>query len=428
MRCNHQRNLLFDDSQLDAENYLLNKVILSLDILNLVKQHENIRSSSLNMIASENCLSPSVKYALSVENSRYHAKFYAGTEVFLEIYEKTVNLAKDLFRCSSAHISPLSGNMALLAIIFAFSNPDDQIAILPLFPGGGYPLNLEFFNRKKIDIPYNIDYFNIDISKTKSMLRNSKPPLVILGASLILFPQPIAEIAEEIHKYGGVVIYDASHVLGLIAGRQFQDPLREGVDILLGSTHKSFPGPQGGIILSNNFQNDQLERLIGVDPLEGIGFVDNIHNSRIAALGISFEEFKEYGEDYATQIVKNSKNFANSLNDNQIPLFGEKFGFTESHQVLLKIKDSQEGEYLRDCLYKHKIVTDGLLRFGTAELTHQGFKEQDMIDLGFITAKIINLIRKQGKISPQEKDNINSEVAKLLNRLSNSKTYFQGKL
>ncbi len=402
-------------------------MILNLDIFNLLKKHENIRSSSLNMIASENCLSPNVKYALSVENSRYHAKFYAGTEVFLEIYEKTISLAKDLFSCSSAHISPLSGNMALLAIIFTFSNPGDQIAILPFFPGGGYPLNLEIFNRKRIDIPYNIDHFNINIAKTREMIRNLKPSLVILGASLILFPQPVAEIAEEIHKYGGVVIYDASHVLGLIAGREFQDPLREGADILLGSTHKSFPGPQGGIILSNDFQNDQLERLIGIDPLEGIGLVDNIHNSRIAALGISFGEFKEYGRDYATQVVKNSKKLANSLYENHIPLFGEKLGFTESHQVLLKIQDSLEGEYLRDCLYRYKIVTDGLLRFGTAELTHRGFKEQDMLDLGFIIAKIVNLIRKKGKISLHEEGNINLEVGKLRNRLSNSKAYFQGK-
>ena len=117
------------------ENYFQFKVITYLAIFNLVQKHENTRSSSLNMIASENCLSPHVKYALSVENSRYHAKFYAGTDIFLDIYDQTINLAKDIFRCSSAHISPLSGNMALLAIIFTFSNPSDQIAILPLFPG-----------------------------------------------------------------------------------------------------------------------------------------------------------------------------------------------------------------------------------------------------------------------------------------------------
>ncbi|MFX0094677.1 MAG: hypothetical protein ACFFBD_23275 [Candidatus Hodarchaeota archaeon] len=383
-------------------------------IIDLIQQNEKFRSSCLNLIASENILSLNVKKALSLQHSRYHATFYAGTQFFQQIYAETERLAKEVFRCSSAFISPLSGNMSLLAIIYAFTNPHDKIAILPLQPGGGYPLNIEFFGRIKVDIPFNTEEFNIDLPRTLEMLVQEKPKLVILGASLILFPQPVQVISQVVHDYGGVVAYDGSHVLGLIAGGAFQDPLREGADLLLGSTHKSFPGPQGGVILSNGFYDEALEKIIGTDPLEGIILVDNIHNSRIAALGVALEEFQDFGQNYAQQIVKNSKALAQSLDSNTIRLHGKSRGFTESHQVLMQINDFEEGGRLRDLLLEYKIVTDGIVRFGTAEVTRLGFSEKEMKNLGDIIAKILHHSSGVRSLSPEEQNETKKQVEMLL--------------
>ncbi|MFX0065922.1 MAG: hypothetical protein ACFFC7_27440 [Candidatus Hermodarchaeota archaeon] len=382
-------------------------------IIDLIEQNNDYRSSCLNMIVSENILSSDVKKALSLQHSRYHAEIYGGTELFRQIYTQTEALTKRVFRCNSAFISPLSGNMSLLAVIHAFTQLRDKVAILPL-ASGGYPLNISFFGRKKVNIPFNTNEFNIDLTNTLEMLEREKPKLVCLGASLILFPQPVQAISQAVHDYGGVVAYDGSHVLGLIAGGQFQDPLKEGADLLLGSTHKSFPGPQGGLVLSNGFHDEKLDEVIGIDPLEGIVFVDNIHNSRIAALGVALEEFQKFGHEYARQVIKNSKTLARTLDLNEIPLHGKFKGFTNSHQVLMQIKDYEEGRKFRDALLEYKIVTDGLMRFGTAELTRIGFGNEEMQRLGNIIAKIVHHSSGTQPLPPEKLNEIKEQIETLL--------------
>ena len=382
-------------------------------IIDLVHQNELFRTENLNMIVSENVLSSKVKEALAIQHSRYHADFYGGTQVFKEIYTQTQALVREVFNCKHVFLSPLSGNMAVVAVILAFTKPKEKIAILPLSPAGGYPINIEYFDRIRVNIPFNHDEFNIDLDRTLKILSQEKPKLVFLGSSLFLFPHPITPIANIVHEYGGIIAYDGSHVLGLIGGGQFQDPLNEGADVLLGSTHKSFPGPQGGIIVSN-IAHEELEDVIGIEPLKGIVLVDNIHNSRIAALGVSFEEFKEYGTNYAQQVIKNSKTLAYNLDSHNIPLHGKEKGFTESHQVLMKIQDFNEGAKLRDLLMEYRIVTDAGMRFGTAELTRLGFQEKEIGKLGDIIGKILHCSFKSLSLEPQEIKMVNNEIQTLI--------------
>lgn len=382
-------------------------------IMDLILENDEMRTENLNMVVSENVLNPQVKKALSLQHSRYHASFYGGTQIFQRIYSHTQVLAKKIFRCNHSIISPLSGNMAVLAIILAFTKPKDKIAILPL-SAGGYPINIEYFDRISVDIPFNHEDFNIDL-QTLEILSREKPRLVFLGSSLFLFPHPVKAIADIVHEYGGTVAYDGSHVLGLIAGEQFQDPLNEGADLLLGSTHKSFPGPQGGIILSNGFHDAKLEEVIGTNPQKGIVLVDNIHNSRVAALGVAFEGFQDYGRNYARQVIKNSKSLAHSLDSNNIPLHGKTKGFTESHQVLMKIQNFDEGAKLRDILMEYRIVTDAGMRFGTAELTRLGFREKEIQTLGNIIGQILHHSFKSQPFKPEEINIINEEIDILIN-------------
>ena len=122
------------------------------------------------------------------------------------------------------------------------------------------------------------------------------------------------------------------------------------------------------------------------------------------------EEFQEYGRDYAKQVFKNSKSLAYTLDNNQIPLQGKSNDFTESHQVLMKITDFNEGAKYRDILLKYRIVTDAGMRFGTAELTRLGFTEKEMFQIGTLIAKIL----QSKSLSQKETMDINNQIDLLI--------------
>lgn len=215
-------------------------------IISLLEKHQRVRSQAINLNVSENRLSSTALNVLSSEiQSRYHADFYSGTTPAQELIATVTKLASSLFKSKYTTVAPLSGNMCVLAVLLGLTKPQETIARLPIFPGGGYPFNYQGINRRTLDLPFNTGSWQINLEKTLEMLSKDKPELIMLGASLIVYPVPIKEIAELVHSYGGLVAYDGSHVLGLLAGQQFQDPLREGADLLFGSTHKTFPGPQG---------------------------------------------------------------------------------------------------------------------------------------------------------------------------------------
>ncbi|MHA1450593.1 MAG: serine hydroxymethyltransferase [Candidatus Hodarchaeales archaeon] len=364
-------------------------------IQELVNKHVEYRQNSINLIASENLMSSTACDIVSESylSGRYHAEFYSGVRYVDRILKETSRLVSELFNVQHAIVSLLSGNLAVIAALLSFSEYGDSVAILSLEKGGGYPIDMAYFGRKRIDLPFSAETQNIDIDLTIPFLEKEKPSLVFLGASLFLFPHPVREIAGAVHEYGGTVVYDGSHVMGLIAGKRFQDPLAEGADVIIGSTHKSFPGPQGGIILANDNQMiAKLQPACSLKPVEGIVLMDNPHPARIAALGAVAEELLEnnLAQIYATQIVKNSKALAVSLDASGYTLKGKNQGFTESHQVLSDINDFNTGAIKRDILHEHGIISDSALRFGTAELTRLGYVEKDMVEIARIITAVLS--------------------------------------
>ena len=203
---------------------------------------------------------------------------------------------------------------------------------------------------------------------------------------------PVQEIADVVHEYGGIVAYDGSHTLGLIVGGQYQDPLREGADLLLGSTHKTFPGPQGGIILTNDENiHHKINRLSNFTPLNGPTLICNPHLARIASTGIVLEE--THWQEYAKQVVDNSRTIARIFKEEGIPMHGANaINFSEAtycHQVITRypLKESRK---LRDKLHQHHINVDGFLRIGTSEITRLGYKKQECEKLAKIIAYLLN--------------------------------------
>ncbi|MHA1617353.1 MAG: aminotransferase class I/II-fold pyridoxal phosphate-dependent enzyme [Candidatus Njordarchaeales archaeon] len=379
-------------------------------ILDLINLHEKYRSSTINLIPSENVMSEKALKALASDlTHRYHHEwFYGGQKYIQEIISETRRSVRNLFQAEYAFIEPLSGNIALLSTILALTREGDSVAALN-FRHGGYPFAYEKIYRKFIELPFDESEGNIDAERAQDVILTAKPKLVVLGASFILFPHPVKEIAETAKEVGAITIYDGSHVLGLIAGGEFQDPLREGADILLGSTHKTFPGPQGGIILCDNDEiYGRLREYFGF-PLV---IVDNPHVNRIAALGITAVEMQLYGKEYARKVVENAQFLASQLCKKGLNISHPEKGFTRSHQIHLKVGDEKEGRAIVDTLEKAGIIADIAVRFGTQEVTRRGITQEDLRRIVEIISEI--LIDKKDPTSFREETR---SIALRLNRV-----------
>ncbi len=370
----------------------------------------------INMIAAENVTSPLVDEVYNNDFShRYcegepYKRFYGGTKYADEIEQMTLDLAKKLFVAKQADVRPISATVANMATISMFSRPGDTI-ITNSTPGGGHIThNLAgasgLLNRNPVSFPTTEDMYHIDadatirlIEKLDKNVRNHLS-LLIFGCSMFLFPQPVKEIAPVAKAHNIKIMYDGAHVFGLIAGKQFQDPLREGSDVLVASTHKTFAGPQGGIILGN-FEDDEWSRY---KPCIFPGVVSNYHAHRYPALAITLLEYLKFGEDYAKQIVKNAKAFAQALAELGIGVEGEKFGYTESHQVILDVSALGGGKKCEKLLEESNIIVNRNLlpkdplakvhdpsgiRSGVQEMTRMGMKESEMKELANFFKKVL---------------------------------------
>lgn len=338
---------------------------------------------------------------------------YAGCTYIDEVELLCLELSKKLFRAEFADIRPISGVCANLAVYSAFTNPNDRMITLAV-PSGGHISSgrKKFSGTAGLVHGLRVDYFafdrdemKLDIDKTKDKVKKMAaekdlPKIAMFGGSLLLFPQPIKELKDFLTNYGIFVCYDAAHVSGLIAGGEFQDPLREGAEAMTMSTHKTLPGPQGGAILSFDRYSEQIKK--AVFP----GNTSNHHLHSVAAKAIAFAEMIEFGEKYASQIVKNAKALAEALHDQGFKLLGEKNGFTQSHQIAVEIMDYGDGGTLEEKLEKANIIMNrqllpgdiqagrhymhpGGLRIGVQEVTRLGMTESEMVEIANLITKVV---------------------------------------
>ncbi len=374
---------------------------------NLIKNHNEWMENSINLIASENITSPQIKTALASDLSHRYAegqagdRLYEGCKYIDDIETLTINLSKKLFNAEYVNVQPISGVTANLATFFAFTKPGDKIMTMSV-PMGGH-ISHENVSAagirglKNVFYPFNNEIMNIDADIMQKRILEEKPKIVLLGGSLFLFPHPVKEAVEAASEVGAKVLYDGAHVLGLIAGKQFQDPLKEGADAVMGSTHKSFPGPQGGIILAKGEYENKINN--AVFP----GVVSNHHLHHLAGLGIATAEMMEFGQDYAKQIVKNAQALAQALHEEGFNVMCEDQGFTKSHQVAMNVADVKNASILAKELEANNIILNKNLipgddvnnsdnpsgiRIGTQEVTRLGMKEQQMKDIAHLIKKV----------------------------------------
>lgn len=361
----------------------------------LVEGHESWRQGQcLNLIPSENSASRQVRALLASDlGNRYCSRFYRGGRFMAKVEELGEELARRVFEARHSCLRPLSGHVAGVAMLLTLTKPGDGLLATSEADGGygGYtPDYLPWkLGLKAGTLPFNAGRFNLDYDGCERRVQAEKPRLVVLGASFLLFPYDVARIREACDRVGAYLGYDASHVLGLIAGGQFQAPLREGVDMLVGSTHKSFFGPQGGLVLTNS---DELDAKLEAS-LE-FYVMDNPHWHRIAALTQALAEAQAFGKAYAEQVVRNAQALGRSLDEGGFPVRFRELGYTRSHQLLVDtgaVTKAIGVDYaaFAERLEQANIIVDTAGRLGVQELTRWGMKENEIAEVAELICRLL---------------------------------------
>jgi glycine hydroxymethyltransferase len=355
----------------------------------------------LNMIPSENVMSPlAMLLYLNDAMHRYaegkpYKRFYQGLIYVDPLEVKVQKLMGELLETEYVDVRPISGTTANGSVFRAYTKPGDKALVAPV-QAGAHVSHTRFgtlgaLGIEQIELPVDLENWNIDIDKAVKMIEEVKPKIVTLGGSLYLFPHPTKELAEAAHTVGAKVIHDVAHVLGLVIGKVWDNPLKLGADIITSSTHKTFPGPQGGLI-ATRLEEDYKEIGKIVFPM----FVSNHHLHRLAATGVTAVEMKIWGRDYAQQIVRNAKALAEALASEGFKVALEHLGYTSSHQVALDVAKLGRGTKCAVLLEQANIIVNknmlpydrpedvkdpSGLRLGTQELTRWGMKESEMKEI-----------------------------------------------
>jgi glycine hydroxymethyltransferase len=369
------------------------------EIENLIRKQDEWRNGCINLIASENILSQRVRAQAGSDFAHRYAeghpgeRYYRGTSFIDEIENQLKTNLKIVFECDHSEVRPISGTNANEAVFSRFVNPGDVVMVNST-PAGGHISHhregsLGKFTRNIIDIPLTKDGFHMDVDKTIYLIEKAKPKIIVLGKSLFLFPEPVKKLAEVCQTYNVRIMYDAAHVLGLIAGKQFQRPLKEGAFLMTASTHKTYFGSQRGIILSN--MEEKFWRRIDRGAFPGSS--SNHHLDTLAQMAICAYEMMEFGEQYAMDTIQNAKALAAEMDRQGFDVQGKEFGYTETHQVAVNVQAFRGGEKVSKTLELNDIILnmnmlpheplsnhdrpDGI-RIGVQEMTRLGMGAEEM--------------------------------------------------
>ncbi|MCC2647233.1 MAG: glyA [Nitrososphaeraceae archaeon] len=384
-----------------------------------MKEHHKWFNKSIPLIASENIPSTAVREAIISDFGNRYAEGWPGERVYagctyIDQVEIICNdLAKKVFRAEFADCRATSGVVANLAIYAAFSNPGDYMMAASI-PSGGHishgkkehfgtaglvhGLNIEHY-------PFSKEEMTIDVDATKKKIQDmtydgKSPKIAMFGGSLFLFPHPVKELADFMHDHNIYVNYDGAHVAGLIAGGEFQDPLKEGADSMTMSSHKTLWGPQGGIIVSFEKYSEAIKKAIFP------GNTSSHHLHHVAGKAIALAESFEFGKEYAKQVIRNAKAFAEALAEFGFGVLGEKRGYTASHQIAVDVSMFNDGGTVEKDLEKANIILNRQLlpgdikagrhymhpsgvRIGVPETTRLGMKESEMKEIANFIKRVI---------------------------------------
>jgi len=416
-----------------------------------VEENNNWRQrESFNLIPSEMTPSLLVKMCeISDPSGRYaehrtmkgsEVYFYQGTDFIRDVEEELREEMRRFFGCTEVELRPVSGQMANEVVFKAMvrflnrkraeGQPMRKMSLVmnnDLTKGGhlsSQPMGALFNYVKEnpqtgkenvINFPVLKDNpYKLDVQRLEEILNSHKPELLIFGKSMFIYQEPIKVVAEIIKDWEvpPVIMYDMAHVLGLYGA--FQKPLEEGANVITGSTHKTFFGPQRGIVAGNFPKGSRLRPLwLDIKSRAFPGSTSNHHLGTLLGLLVAAYEMNEFREDYQEQVRLNAKALAKALKDKGIQVEGDpKDGFTETHQVLIRVKDYGNGQEIARRLEENNIITNyqalpddktflepSGIRMGAQEMTRFGMEEKDFDELaGYIAEVVVNKAEVKDKV------------------------------
>jgi glycine/serine hydroxymethyltransferase len=397
---------------------------------------------SFNLIPSESTPSllvkmceisdPAGRYAEHRTMKGQEIYFYQGTDFIRDVEIEAQQQLGQFFGCSEVELRPVSGQMANEVVFKAMvrfvnrDRPEGQtmrkmrLVMNNALNKGGHlssqPMGALFNfveedpttgKERVINFPVQEENpYKPDLVRLAELIEHHKPELVIFGKSMFIYQEPIKFVADLVKDWGvrPVIMYDMAHVLGLFGA--FQDPVNEGADVITGSTHKTFFGPQRGVVAGEFPKGSEFRKLwLDIKSRAFPGSTSNHHLGTLLALLMAAYEMNEFKQEYQRQVRANAKAFARALKDEGIPVEGdENDGFTETHQVLIRIKEFGNGMDIARRLEENNILTNyqalpddetflepSGIRMGVQEMTRFGMQEADFAVLaGLIAESILN--------------------------------------
>jgi glycine hydroxymethyltransferase len=328
-------------------------------------------------------------------------KYETGLGAIEQVEIITQELACEVFGSTYAEFRVPSGAIANLYAFMATTEPHDTIIAPPASIGGHVTHHkggsAGLYRLNTISAPVDQTGYTIDIDALRKLAHEVKPKLITVGGSLNLFHHPIAQVRAIADEVGAKVLFDAAHLCGMIAGKVWPQPLVEGAHLMTFSTYKSLGGPAGGLIVTND---DEIAQKL--DAIAYPGLTANFDAAKTAALGITLQDWKSVGRDYAQMMVKTSQALAQKLQSLGVNIFAADKGFTTSHQFAILAAPYGGGQTAARRMGEAGLLACGIglpieqvegdlngLRIGTPEIVRIGMKVEHMQNLaGFIARSL----------------------------------------
>jgi glycine hydroxymethyltransferase len=379
------------------------------DLLSYVAENRAIHERDcVNLNPATNAMNPKAEALLAAGIGSRPSLGYPGDkyEMGLEGIEKievlAAELAAEVFGARYAEIRVGSGALANLYVFMMAAKPGDTIIAPPPAIGGHVTHHgagaAGFYGVVTHPAPIDPVNYTVDVDALRADAKRLKPKLITIGGSLNLFAHPIREIRTVADEVGALVLFDAAHMSGMIAGRAWQQPLEEGAHVMTMSTYKSLGGPPSGLIVTN--EAAIAERL---DAIAYPGLTANFDAAKSAALAMTLLDWKAHGRAYAAQMGATANALGRALGERGVSVFARERGITTSHQFAIEAASYGGGQAAAKKLRQANILTCGIglpiapvegdvngLRIGTPEIARWGLGPADMPELAGYIAEALS--------------------------------------